>query len=323
MLARQAYLRQARRAKLSVTAAVPNARAATTVAVPEAGTSDPKAYCRDLVRKRDYEAHLVSQFFPHEYRDAFYALRAFYIELATVQESVSNPIIGNMRMQFWKDALKGFADGRPPKHPIALALYEASGQFNLPMYHLKRMVEARDAELQTPTHLTIDSLTAHAESTSSTFLYLLLSMLNQSSSHDFSHAASHVGVSQTIATLLRALPYHASRRHMVIPAEITARHGVNQEEVFRQGGNAKAVDDAVFEFATLANDHLITARDMFKDTAGKVSGPVKPVFLYAVPAAVYLERLEKVNFDAFHPSLQQRSWRLPWRIWLAYYQGRF
>lgn len=69
---------------------------------------------------------------------------------------------------------------------------------------------------------------------------------------------------------------------MVIPAEITARHGVSQEEVFRQGGNAKGIDDAVFEFATVANDHLITAREMFKDTDSKVPGPARPVFLSAV-----------------------------------------
>ena len=108
-------------------------------------------------------------------------------------------------------------------------------------------------------------------------------MLNESSSHTFSHAASHVGVAQTIATLLRALPYHASKRHMVIPAEITARHGVSQEEVFRYGGDAKKIDDAVYEFATLANDHLITAREMFKkECGGKVPKPVRPVFLSAV-----------------------------------------
>jgi NADH dehydrogenase [ubiquinone] 1 alpha subcomplex assembly factor 6 len=131
--------------------------------------------------------------------------------------------------------------------------------------------------------MTVDSLTAHAEATSSTFLYLLLSLLSQSASHTFSHAASHVGVAQTISTLLRALPYHASKGHMVIPAEITARHGVSQEEVFRHGGDAKKIDDAVFEFATIANDHLITARDMFsKECGGKVPGPAKPAFLSAV-----------------------------------------
>ena len=119
----------------------------------------------------------------------------------------------------------------------------------------------KDAELQTPTHLTIDSLTSHAESTSSTVLYLLLSLLSLSSSN-LSHAASHLGTAQTITTLLRALPFHSKNKRMVIPAEITAKHGVNQEDVFRQGPYTPGMDDAVFEFATIAHNHLATAREM-------------------------------------------------------------
>lgn len=76
---------------------------------------------------------------------------------------------------------------------------------------------------------------------------------------------------------------------MIIPAEITAKHGVNQEEVFRLAGqtakgkaNVKGLEEAVFEFATVANDHVITARDMFKDTSGKVPLEALPVFLSGV-----------------------------------------
>ncbi|KAI0917341.1 terpene cyclase [Taiwanofungus camphoratus] len=288
----------------------------------DSGISDPVAYCSDLVRRRDYESFLISQFYPNDVRSHFMALRALYVELATVQEVVSNPTIGKMRMQFWRDALRGIADGRPPRHPIALALYDALENANLPMYHLKRIIEARDAELYTPTHITLDSLTDHAESTASTFLYLLLSLMSLSSSSALSHAASHLGVSQGISTLLRALPYHASQGRMVIPAEITARHGVSQEEVFRKGGAAKGIEDAVFEFATVANDHLITALEMFKEE-GKVPPRARPIFLYGVPTRLYLQRLETVNFDAFHPSLQHRDWKLPWRVWRSYYKGTF
>lgn len=202
--------------------------------------------------------------------------------------------------------------------------------------------------MHSPTHLTMDSLLAHAESTSSTFLYLVLALLSHSSSETFSHAASHLGVSHTISTLLRSLPYHASKGRMVIPAEITARHDVNHEEVFRKGGHAKGIDNAVFEFATVANDHLITAREMLKEGGGKVPEGVRPVFLSAVsccciltfscanaygsgvvlwclqiPTALYLERLEKSNFDAFDHSLQVRTWRLPWRMWQGYYKATF
>lgn len=34
------------------------------------------------------------------------------VELASVQEAVSNITIGKMRMQFWRDALKDIADVR-------------------------------------------------------------------------------------------------------------------------------------------------------------------------------------------------------------------
>ena len=129
--------------------------------------------------------------------------------------------------------------------------------------------------------MTLDSLTSLAESTSSTFLYLQLSLLSLSASSSLSHAASHLGVAQGITTLLRALPYHASQGRIVIPAEITARHGVSQEEVFRRGGQAKGIDDAVFEFATAANDNLQTCTQILKSEE-RVPGRAKTVFLNAV-----------------------------------------
>lgn len=80
---------------------------------------------------------------------------------------------------------------------------------------------------------------------------------------------------------------------MIIPAEITAKHGVNQQDVFKlasEGTKGKGKDDvavkgleeAVFEFATVANDHIITARDMLKETGGKVPPEAMPVFLGGV-----------------------------------------
>jgi hypothetical protein len=71
---------------------------------------------------------------------------------------------------------------------------------------------------------------------------------------------------------------------MIIPAEITAKHQVRQEEVFRVGGDAAGIDDAVFEFATAANDNILTARDTFKDSG--VPAEAMPAFLLAVSSAL-------------------------------------
>lgn len=189
----------------------------------------------------------------------------------------------------------------------------------------------------------MDTLLAHAESTSSTFNYILLSLLGLSSSEIYSHAASHLGIAQTVATLLRALPYHASKGTMVIPASITAKHRVNQEDVFRKGPAAEGLTDAVYEFAVVANDHLLTAREMFKkDGVCRVPREAMPVFLNAVsclltssqlklmmifgkiPVENYLRKLEKANFEVFDPKLQLRDGvRLPWQIWRSHYSSTF
>ncbi|KAI0304324.1 Squalene/phytoene synthase-domain-containing protein [Multifurca ochricompacta] len=142
----------------------------------------------------------------------------------------------------------------------------------------------------------MESLTAHAESTASTHYYLLLSLLGISSD-TLSHAASHLGVAHCISTLLRALPYHASKSRVVIPAEITAKHGVSQEDVFRKRSSAHGIDDAVFEFATIANDHIITAREMFRDSAGRVPRVAIPVF-----SAWKDEVLQIIFNEIDHPS---------------------
>ncbi|KAF8754957.1 Squalene/phytoene synthase [Rhizoctonia solani] len=279
------------------------------------GTNEANAYCRELVRKHDYESYLCSYFYPRAAQPGYFALRAFNVELAMIRESVSRPIIGKMRMQFWRDAIKSIGDDRPMKHPIAIALHEASQNAKLSPYYLKRMVDAREEDLDRESHTTLEGVTQYAESTSSTLLYLLLGLLHQNHSDTLAHAASHIGVASSLATLLRALPFHAANRRMIIPVEITAKHGVRHEEVFRTGGGAQGIDDAVFEFATVANDHILTGRDAFKDSG--VPSQAMPVFLSAVPVASFLSRLEQVNFDAFAPQLQTKSWRLPLGIWRA------
>ncbi|CAE6415257.1 unnamed protein product [Rhizoctonia solani] len=290
-------------------------------AVGVGGTSESNAYCRELVRKHDYEAYLCSYFYPRAAQPGYFALRALNVELAMIRETVSRPIIGKMRMQFWRDAIKSITSNKPVKHPIAIALHEASQMAKLPPYYLKRMVDARDEDLDRESHMTLEGVTQYAESTSSALLYLLLGLLHQSHSDTLTHAASHVGIAHSFSTLLRALPFHATNRRVIIPVEVTAKHGVRQEEVFRMGGDAQGIDDAVFEFATIANDHILTARDTFKDSG--VPSEAMPVFLSAVPVVSFLSRLEQVNFDAFAPQLQTKSWKLPLSIWFASRSRKF
>lgn len=112
-------------------------------------------------------------------------------------------------------------------------------------------------------------------------LYLLLSLVNPSASDDVSHAASHLGLAHSFTTLLRAFPYHASKGTIVIPAEVTGKHNVRQEDVLRNGAEAKGIEDAVYDFACQANNELTVAREMLP----RVPDEAMPVFLTAVRSA--------------------------------------
>jgi len=106
--------------------------------------ADPHTYCKDFVREHDYGSFLVSPFWPKEAQDGYFALKAFCVELAMVQDVTSSPMIGKMRMQFWRYAVNEIPRGRPPRHPIMLALHETSQRAHLPLYHLKRIIDARN-----------------------------------------------------------------------------------------------------------------------------------------------------------------------------------
>lgn len=61
-------------------------------------------------------------------------LRAFNIELARVQDNVSDPLIGEMRLQFWSDTVDSLYKGTIPEHPVAIQLYKVIFLIKIKLY---------------------------------------------------------------------------------------------------------------------------------------------------------------------------------------------
>ena len=68
-----------------------------------------------LSRKYDAPSYTLQAFVPSAARDAYLAIRAFNLDIAHIADSVSNPTVGSLRMQFWRDAIAHTFEGRPPK----------------------------------------------------------------------------------------------------------------------------------------------------------------------------------------------------------------
>ncbi|KAI5286217.1 hypothetical protein KEM54_006959 [Ascosphaera aggregata] len=140
---------------------------------------------------------------------------------------------------------------------------------------------------------------------------------------------------------------------IMLPLDIMAQSGVREEDVFRRGADADGLRDAVFAVATRASDHLITARQMLKNLKGGMdvghefehggedghqymetqdnSPPTSNyarqlqevnkgfgVFMPAVSTSLWLDALQKVDFDIFHHKLRTTPWTLPWKAFRAF-----
>lgn len=80
--------------------------------------------CRVLLhfRQRDHEHFLCVLLLPTNLQIVSFALRAFNAEIASVADQVSEKITGEMRFQFWQDAVDKIYNEEVPSHPICIQL---------------------------------------------------------------------------------------------------------------------------------------------------------------------------------------------------------
>jgi len=85
------------------------------------------------VREADKDRFLATLFAPAPVRPPLYALYAFNVEIARVRELIHEPFAGEIRLQWWKDALSGNQAGEAAAHPVASALRNTMAKYQLPV----------------------------------------------------------------------------------------------------------------------------------------------------------------------------------------------
>ena len=312
-----------------------------------------RQYCLQTLRRYDYPSYLLHSSCPARGRDAFLALRALNVDLALIPDQVSQALVGRMRYQFWTETVDKVFRGIPPAQPVATLLHHciSTQDAQLTKPYLLRMISERERRIDDMSFATVDQLERYSERTHSTLLYLQLESLGVRIPQ-VDDTAQHVGLATGIVSVLRGFAYYLEKRQVVIPAEICTEHDLKQEDLLRaigatsntasagstatvgarlDPGLRKRLQDATFTLATRANDHLISAdvriRDDFPQLAKKLASSTRStstgtevsdassVLAARLPPKLFLERLEKCEFDPTDPRLLKREWTLPYRLW--------
>ncbi len=275
---------------------------------------DAYRHCEALVRQGDRDRFLASLFAPADRRPHLHALYAFNIEISRVGQIAREALAGEIRLQWWRDALAGRAHGDVAANPVAAALIDTLERCELAREPLDALIDARAGDLYDEPVRTLAELETYGRETAATLFELAARILDRMAS--VSDVAQPGGIAYALAGLLRALPAHAAHGRIFLPLELLERHGVRPQEV-TSGTAGPGLKAAMAEIAAVAREHIVEARRSW----GRVSPTARPAFLPLALVPRLLTRIER-NPDPFLP-VEFAPWRRQWFLWRAARRGVF
>ena len=273
-------------------------------------SKDSAAFCANLVRTHDFARYASTLFLPAIQRRALLAVYAFNVEISRVRDLVSQPLPGEIRMQWWTDMLEGAGHGEVEGNPVVAELLQVIHEFRLSVEPLSRLIEEHQFDLYNDPMPSMAALEGYVTDTSSA-LFSLGARIAAPPSEAIDHLARHAGLAQGITQVIAALPLDAARRQLFLPLQLLQQHGGGIEEVFsgkQTQGTRAAIDQLIGE----ARKHLATAFDLL----AHVPPQARPVFLPLALVRRDLLRLSRADADPFVPQVTSRFGTL-WTLWRA------
>ena len=277
---------------------------------------DAFAFAAAEVRQHDRDRYFADLFAPEAARRHLLALHAFNLEIARVRERVSEPLPGEIRLQWWRDLIEGAARGDAAGNPVAAALIETIGLNALPRGALVNLIEARLFDLYNDPMPSLTDLEGYAGETASALMQCGALVLAGGSDPGSADASGHAGVAQAISALLVALPYHARRQQLYLPADLMTEYGVKADDVFA-GRMTPELGALLARMRMIARDHLAKARPLI---AG-LDRALLPAFLPAALVEPLLGRMERRGYDPFQTPIELPQWQVQWQLWRAARRG--
>lgn len=264
----------------------------------------------DAVREADHDRYLAALYAPPEKRYALMALYAFNAEVAGVRDRIREALPGEVRLQWWRDALNAPEGAAETGQPAADALRAVIRTYNLPLGTFGNYLEARIFDLYDDPMPSRTDLEGYCGETASALIQLSSIVLDSEKAPGFAALAGHAGCAQAITGLLLLLPRHRARGQCFIPADILSAVGTSATD-FIKGEDQDSAAAGVAAMIALAREHLVAFEK------GAVSLPVslRPAFLPLALTAGVLRRMEGRETAVLEGRISLPHLRRHWLLW--------
>jgi 15-cis-phytoene synthase len=283
--------------------------------VPTSGEKESRAIenaaTSALVRQRDRDRYWSALFAPSGKRPGLLALYALHAELDRILDATNEPMAGQIRLQWWRDAIDNAAPGVKTGNPLADALLSAIAEHDLPKDPLIAMVDARVPVMFGDPPTDDRALKATLRATEGAVFELACDILGDRS-QVAREASRQAGVAYGLTDMLIKLPFGAARHKLLLPSAYAASRGVDFAAVDR--------GETTPSFAAAAADlRGVAARafQQFRAKAPELATEVWPAFLPLTLIKPYLRKMADPDFDPLQTVVSINPLRRFWRIWRA------
>ncbi|WND02205.1 squalene/phytoene synthase family protein [Temperatibacter marinus] len=208
---------------------------------------------RDLVKKNDPDRYKLILLCSFQEQARLLALTALNYELAQCLTATNEPLLAQIKLQWWYEALEEAAKGAIRKHP----LIEEIAKADIEISTLLELVTARQEENESESPPTLASTFAYAEKTAGQ----LHVFMTRSKNAEAIEKASLIGSAWGLISLVRGILYHASASEGLIPTEILAQQKSQGEKHF-QGDFAIITSTAAESLLSEATARLSKAKSL-------------------------------------------------------------
>jgi phytoene synthase len=271
---------------------------------------DAYAHCEAVVRAADKDRYLAALFAPAGLRPHLHALHAFNSEIARVRDAAREALPGEIRLQWWREALAGEREGEASAHPVTAALRATLAHYGFVATPLFELIDAHSFDLYDEPMATVADLELYAIRTQSPLFAMAAGFLaaGRAPPETFTLDAS---VAITIGKILSDLPRHTARQQLYVPLELLDRHHVTPQQVFAAQVSAPLLA-ALAEMRALARRHLAAAQAKLAATPADIL----PAFLPLATVGPTLRRMDHAGYDPFRFE-PMAPWRRQWMLWRA------
>ena len=285
-----------------------------------AGSRTPQAHSWDEIvqtaRTYQYDRFLAATLSPRKVRDDLIVLAAFAGEMDRIAWSTSEPTIGAIRMQWWRDALSA-GNRQVSGNPLADRLSAMIDHHQLPVAQLMAYIDAQELELYADPVADLAQLNLHFAKRDGTMFALSRRIIGSRALGE--HHTVIVGAAEAygLAKTLTEFSIRQRGRQLLLPGDRLTAAGIDPAEPDR--ADSAAIKTLLADLA----QHASGRHEQQKPERVDLDRATRTALLPAALTPIYLSHLER-QLDAAKPSeTGPAPLRRAWRMLLAHLRGRF